>query len=356
MEDNLMSSLSNILNNRLPDSVITDDELERPFRNLIINGAMQVAQRGTSVTGITTSGYYTADRYQTVANSLGTWTQSVESDAPTGSGFRKSYKMLCTTTDAAPAGDDQIRIEQLIEGQNLQSIRKGTANAQQLTLQFWVKSNVTGTYTASLTDTDNSRSVSASYSVSSSGTWEKKTIVFPADTTGVLNNDNGTSIALRFWLGVGIDRSSGTLQTSWDSTVNANLAVGQTNLAAATNNYWQVTGVQLEVGAVATPFEFKPIEQDLRECQRYYEQSTDYSTIWVGNTTSGFGYHSSVTYSVRKRTAASSYTITRTGSSGFNTTDPVVNVGGTGEFDVFLTADATTRSFFQFTWKASAEL
>jgi hypothetical protein len=250
------------------------------FRNLIINGAMQVAQRATSTASIITSGYYTADRFATVLNSLGTWTQSVENDAPTGSGFAKSLKMLCTTADAAPAGDDQIRIEQLIEGQNLQAIRKGTANAQQLSLQFWVKSNVTGTYTASLTDTDNSRSVSASYSVASSGTWEKKTIVFPADTTGVLNNDNGTSIALRFWLGVGTDRSSGTLQTSWGSTVNANLAVGQTNLAAATNNYWQVTGVQLEVGAVATPFEFKPIEQELAECQRYFQVFST-NTGWV---------------------------------------------------------------------------
>jgi hypothetical protein len=93
MEDNLMSSLSNILNNRLPDSVITDDELERPFRNLIINGAMQVAQRGTSVTGITGVGYYTADRWYTGLSSLGTWTQTVENDAPTGSGFRKSVKI-----------------------------------------------------------------------------------------------------------------------------------------------------------------------------------------------------------------------------------------------------------------------
>jgi hypothetical protein len=239
------------------------------FRNLLINGAMQVAQRGTSATGITTSGYYTVDRWGISISSLGTWTQTVENDAPTGSGFAKSLKILCTTADATPAASDFLAIEQRIEGQNLQSIRKGTSSAQQLTLSFWVKSNVTGTYVLELRDVDNTRQVSAAYSVVSSNTWEKKTIVFPADTTGVLDNDNLESLRVNFWQGAGSDRTSGTLNTTWATSVNANRAVGQTNLAAATNNYWQVTGVQLEVGAVATPFEFKPFAQELIECQRY---------------------------------------------------------------------------------------
>jgi len=242
------------------------------FRNLIINGAMQVAQRETSVTGITGNGYYTADRWQTSISSLGTWTQSVENDAPTGSGFAKSLKMLCTTADAAPAAADNFRIETRIEGQNLQSICKGTANAQQLTLQFWVKSNVTNTFIVNVQDNDNSRNVAASYTINASDTWEKKTIVFPADTTGAFDNDNNLSLSLRFWLGVGTNYTSGTLQTTWGSGANANRAVGQTNLAAATNNYWQITGVQLEVGAVATPFEFKPFDAELRDCYRYFQK------------------------------------------------------------------------------------
>jgi hypothetical protein len=240
------------------------------FRNLIINGAMQVAQRGTSVTGITTTGYYTVDRWSASGANLGTFTQSVENDAPTGSGFRKSLKMLCTTADATPIAGGALNFRQLIEGQNLQAIRKGTSSAQQLTLSFWVKSNVTGTYIAELVDNDNTRAVSVAYTVNSSGTWEKKTITFPADTTGVLDNDNNNSFQVNWWLGAGTDRTSGTLQTSWGSRTEANIAVGQTNLAAATNNYWQVTGVQLEVGAVATPFEFKPIDTELAQCQRYY--------------------------------------------------------------------------------------
>jgi len=240
------------------------------FRNLIINGAMQVAQRGTSVTGITTQNYYTADRYQFFPSSMGTWTMSQESDGPTGSGFRNSAKVLCTTADAAPAATDTLTFRQFIEGQNLQLIRKGTSSAQQLTLSFWVKSNVTGTYILNLVDTDNTRSVSVAYTIASSGTWEKKTIVFPTDTTGAFDNDNNISLQVIWWLGAGSNFTSGTLNTTWASAVTANRAVGQTNLAAATNNYWQITGVQLEVGAVATPFEFKDYGTELLQCQRYY--------------------------------------------------------------------------------------
>jgi hypothetical protein len=240
--------------------------------NIIYNGAMQVAQRGTSTASITAAGYYTADRWILSIDSLGTWTQTVENDAPSGSGFRKSLKMLCTTADAAPSANDFCLIQQRFEGQDLQRIAKGTSSAQQLTLSFWVKSNVTGTYTLELRDNDNSRSVSASYAVSASATWEKKTVTFPADTTGAFDNDAERSLTVHFALAVGSTYSSGTLNTVWGSLTNANTAVGQTNLAAATNNYWQVTGVQLEVGPVATAFEFKSFGEELRECQRYYQK------------------------------------------------------------------------------------
>jgi hypothetical protein len=240
------------------------------FKNLVINGAMQVHQRGTSVTGVTANGYRTADRYDTAVSSLGTWTQSVENDAPTGSGFRKSLKMLCTTADASPAASDVIILAQRLEGQNLQQIAKGTSSAKQLTLSFWVKANVTGTYIAELFDADNTRQVSASYTISASATWEKKTITFPADTTGAFDNDNAGSLNIFWWLGSGTSYTSGTLNTSWASITNANRAVGQTNLAASTNNYWQITGVQLEVGSIATDYEFLPIDVELARCQRYY--------------------------------------------------------------------------------------
>ena len=242
-----------------------------PNRNLIINGAMQVAQRATSVASITTSGYNTADRYRVAIATLGTWTQSVENDAPTGSGFRKSLKMLCTTADASPAAGDEVSISQNIEGQNLQHIKKGTAAAEQLTISFWVKANVTGTYIVNIADVDNSREVSKSYTISSSATWEYKTITFPADTTGAFDNDNGLSLSLSFCLGAGSNYTSGTLQQTWAANTTANRFVGQTNVASATNNYWQITGIQLEVGDTATPFEFKKYANEFIDCQRYYQ-------------------------------------------------------------------------------------
>lgn len=245
-----------------------------PNRNLIYNGAMQIHQRGTSTAGITSAGYYTADRWNHDVTSLGTWTNSIENDAPTGSGLRKSLRVLCTTADAAPAAGDYTLVSQVLEGQDVQRIAKGTSSAQPLTLSFWVKSNVTGTYICNLYDIDNTRSVSASYTISASATWERKTITFPADTTGAFDNDNAASLYVFWWLGSGTTFNSGILNTTWTSATNANRAVGQTNLGAATNNYWQITGVQLETGSVATPFEFKNYGQELRECQRYYIRQT----------------------------------------------------------------------------------
>ena len=240
------------------------------FRNILDNGAMQISQRGTPTASITTAGIKTADRWNFNVSSLGTWTQSIENDAPTGSGLRKSLKMLCTTADASPAAADFAIIQQTLEGYNVQRIAKGTASAKTLTLSFWVKSNVTGTYNMYMQDLDNTRSFSTQYTVSVSGTWEKKTIIIPADATGVFDNDENGSANVSFVLGAGTNWTSGAVSASWRVLALANLAVGQTNLAAATSNYWQVTGVQLEVGSVATPFEFEPFETTLRKCQRYF--------------------------------------------------------------------------------------
>jgi hypothetical protein len=293
---------------------------------------MQVAQRATSVASITSSAYRTVDRFGHNVTTLGTWTMSQENDAPTGSGFRNSAKLLCTTADASPAAGDYSSIYQIIEGQNLQAIKKGTASAEQLTLSFWVKSNVTGTYIATVYDNDNTRSISRSYTINASGTWERKVITFSADTTGAFDNDNNGSLILEFVLGSGSDRNSGnvgTLQTTWGSYTAANYAAGQVNLASATNNYWQVTGVQLEVGDTATPFEFKPFEQGLRECQRYYQKSYNQgvfagatgteaqAVIWSSVTTGGYGSAIPVFLKVPMR-AAPTVTIYNpsTGASG----------------------------------------
>ena len=243
------------------------------FRNIIINGGMDIAQRGTSSTGITGGGYYTVDRFQTILASQGTWTQSQSTDVPTAQGFAKSLKMDCTTADASPSASDYLLILQKFEGQNLQYIKKGTSSAESLTLSFWVKSNKTGTYIAELYDNDNSRQISKSYTIDSASTWEKKTITYAGDTTGAFDNDNASSLQLTLWLGAGSTYSSGTLSTTWTAQTSADRAVGQVNLADSTSNEWYITGVQLEAGTTASDFEFLPFDVNLRRCQRYFVEN-----------------------------------------------------------------------------------
>ena len=248
-------------------------EVREPnFRNIIINGGMDLAQRGTSETGITSAGYHTVDRWKTDIGTAGTWTQSQSTDVPTGQGFTKSLKMDCTTANASLSAGSYLIINTRFEGQNLQYLKKGTSSAESLTFSFWVKSNKTGTYICELYDNDNTRQISQAYTVSSANTWEKKTLTYAGDTTGAFDNDNGSSLSLSFMLGAGSNSTSGTLQTSWGSYTQANRQVGQVNLADSTSNEWYITGVQLEAGTSASDFEFLPTDVTLRRCQRYYHQ------------------------------------------------------------------------------------
>jgi hypothetical protein len=245
----------------------------QPFRNIVINGDMQIAQRSTSVASISSgTTYHTLDRFRVDISSLGTFTMSQSTDVPSGYGFANSLKLDCTTADASPSAGDNLLIRQIFEGQNLQYLKKGTANAVSLTLSFWVKSTKTGTFIAELQDIDNSRTISKSYTISVSNTWEFKTVTFAGDTTGAFTNDNGESLRLNFWLGAGTDFTSGTLQTNWGSSANVtDRAVGQVNIADSTSNDFLITGVQLEAGTSATDFEFLPYDIDLGRCDRYYQ-------------------------------------------------------------------------------------
>ena len=241
------------------------------FKNLIINGDMSVAQRGIQ-TGVTTNTYGEPDRWLTALNTLGTWTISQDTDVPTGQGFANSLKLDCTTADASPAAGDRIFLTQRLEGQMLQSLKKGTSNAESTTVSFWVKSNVTGTYILELFDNDNTRQVSKTYTIDSASTWEKKTITFDGDTTGTLDNDNNASLYVQWWLGAGTNWTSGTASGSWATNTNANRAAGLTaNIGSDTaNNFW-ITGAQLEADTSASDFEFLPYDVNLQRCYRYYE-------------------------------------------------------------------------------------
>jgi hypothetical protein len=381
---------ANVTTAKLADANITTAKLAydpNPFRNIVINGDMQIAQRSTSVASITTTGYYTADRFQTAISNLGTWTQSQSTDVPTGQGFATSLKLDCTTADATPSPNDVLSLTQKFEGQNLQYLKKGTANAVSLTASFWVKSTKTGTFICELRDTDNNRTISKSYTVNVTNTWEKKTITFEGDTTGAFTNDNGNSLDLNFYLGSGTTYTSGTLQTTWDTRVNANRAVGQVNIADSTSNDFYLTGVQLEAGTTASDFEFLPIDVNLARCLRYFEKlyslttapadgATNYTSggaageaSWTCFTTNNIG--SGTKFKVEKRTTPT-VTLFRgaaTGTAGVpgyyndsdawaDATSPTVTVNDSVGFFIRSAVTSTRgRSYlFEGGWTASAEL
>ena len=251
-------------------------------RNLVINGAMQVAQRGTSFSGVTASAYH-LDRFQyNVNGTIGasTVTQNTVSDL---AGFTKSLKVDVTTADASLASSDRLTLRYAIEGQDLQQVAKGTSSAEQLTLSFYIKATKTGTQVVELFDHTNTRHCAKSVTINSSNTWEKKTITYPADTTGTLNNDNAISLSIFFGLASGTNFSSGTLATTWAAKDNTNRFVGQVNHFDSTDNNFEITGIQLEVGEQATPFEHRSYGEELTLCQRYYQDpklsSSNY--IWL---------------------------------------------------------------------------
>jgi len=250
-------------------------------RNLIINGAMQVAQRGTSAT---TFAYGTVDRFKPSQGSTSSLaiTQTQDTNAP--SGFSNSLKITVTTAETM-SGSKQLAVFHPIEAQNLQQLGYGTSEAQYITVSFYVKSSVTGVYCLSLYENDDNRNIGATYTINSANTWERKTVTFPPDTVGVIDNNNGAGLELYFFLSVGADRKT-TDNTSWATWSAARFGFGQVaDVGATTNATWQITGVQLEAGTEATPFEHRSFGDELLRCQRYYQETsnaTNYSMVGDG--------------------------------------------------------------------------
>lgn len=241
-------------------------------RNLIINGAMQVAQRGTSATGIgITVAYNTVDRWRFADsnNPTGRFTQTQSTDAPDGFGF--SHKFEVTTIDGAPSDTDMQYTDQFIEAQNLQLLKYGTSNAESVTLSFYVKSSVASTMGLRLQHEDGGGNYGASYTINAVNTWERKTITVPGNTSTAINNDTGRGLRISFALNVG-DDYKGSNSTAWG---NGSTFGAHTNTFVGTANAtWQVTGVQLEVGSLATDFEHLSFAEELALCMRYFQKFT----------------------------------------------------------------------------------
>ena len=238
-------------------------------RNMVINGAMNVAQRGTSSTGLgATDGYYTVDRFGfNFSSTAARLTMTQTADGP--SGFANCLKLDCTTADTSIAAAEYIQLHYRIEGQDLQQLKKGTSDAEKITVSFYVKGNASATYTCEIEDVDNNRYNSQEFSVTTS--WTKVTLTYNADTTGVLGNDNGQSMAINFWLHVGSNFTSGThTDNVWHTTATQRVGDNQTSFADSTDRTFFITGVQMEVGEQATPFEHRSFGEELALCQRYY--------------------------------------------------------------------------------------
>ena len=240
-------------------------------RNIIINGAMQVAQRGTSVTGVTSGGYKTCDRWTVSNTSQGTWTISQSSTAP--SDFANSLKFDCTTADGTTNASDQLGVDTRIEAKDLIQLNYGTSSAKTITLSFHVRSNKTGTYTFEAYAQDPNRGFSKTYTIDSADTWEKKEIIIPGDTSAStnFNDDAEIGIIFKWWLAAGSTFTGGTYTDNvWRANTNANrVSSSNVNLADSTDNEWYITGVQLEVGEQATPFEHRSFGEELNLCRRY---------------------------------------------------------------------------------------
>ena len=313
--------VANMVENQMPQANLADNI---NFRNIIINGDMSQAQRGTS---FTSASGYTLDRYTWTDDSTSVFTITQSTDVPSGQGFATSMKLDCTTANGSLGSTDQIRQVQKIEAQNLQYLRYGTSSAKSVTLSFWVKSNKTGIYCATLSQEDDSyASFTKEYTISSSDTWEKKTLTFDGDTGGVINNDNGAGIWLMFAFGAGSGRHITADQ--WNSSYGLSTS-NQVNLADSTSNELYLTGVQLEVGTSATDFEFLPFDVNLQRCQRYFYKIESTGTTSNNNITTGFTYGTSGVQSnvkmevLMRSTPSFSYDIGTNGLVLYNNSDSV---------------------------------
>lgn len=269
----------------------TNKYLLRPYNNCIINGAMNIAQRSTSVAGISSGDtLYSVDRWKFGLVSAGTWTQSQiaipASEQPAEDGARQAIRMLCTTANASPSAGSYAILYQIIEGFNAQQFAKGTVNAKPFALSFWVRANLTGTYVIELFDHTNGRRVSASYSITSSNVWQKVRLIFPADTTGAIANSTAAGLSVYCWLVAGTNYASSSLNTVWGTPAQTARATGQSNLAGTVNNFFDMTAVQLEPNSVCTPFETEDVQVTFARCLRYFQRH--YQPSMRGVCSSGF--------------------------------------------------------------------
>ncbi len=267
------------------------------FKNRIINGDMRINQRALGTVTVNTSAYNTVDRWQANQTSAGKYSVQQSSVVPTG--FTNS--ILCTSLSAYSVGSSDIFfIQQNIEGFNFADMSWGTASASPITLSFWVRSSLTGTFGGCLANSAHNRSYPFTYTISAANTWEQKSVTVAGDTTGTWVTDNGVGLQVIFGLGGGSTRSgtAGSWQASTFYT-----ATGATSVVGTNGATFYITGVQLEKGSTATSFDYRPYGTELALCQRYYEvaQVPSSTSLWVGALGYASAYYVYWPFKVTKR-------------------------------------------------------
>ena len=240
-------------------------------RNMIINGAMQVAQRGNQ-TG-TTEGF-ACDRFNFVdSNTSGVFDLQQSSTSPDG--FSKSTRAVVTTAQSSLSSNSVAYFRYKFEGQDLQRLQYGTSSAKKFTISYYIRSSVTGTFTLSLYHNDANRMNIQTFTINSANTWEKKTHTFVGDTVSGFDNDTAVSLSLHWVMASGTDFKSGSITpNTWNTYASTSFAQGTTgNILSATSNEFLLTGVQMEIGEQATEFEHRSFNEELALCQRYYTKS-----------------------------------------------------------------------------------
>ena len=319
------------------------------LRNRIINGAMVIDQRnaGAVVTVASGATNYIADRFAFTNNASNSVTIQQVTDAPADF----SYSSKVTIGSANTLGSTQyIDLFHNVEGYNFADMAWGTVSAKTITVSFWVKSSVSGTHGGMVINNANNRTFAFTYTISAANTWEYETVTIPGDVTGTWNTTNLRGVGLFFTMG------SGATYLTSPNVWTAGVFLAPTtavNLAAVAGATWQITGVQLEVGSVATPFERRLYGNELALCQRYYEIGNNWQ-LFSGYVVNGDTYYNPVRFSVTKR-ANPTVTTTVVAASRFpsSITTPSVNVDG---FYGQASANITGTGYYQYTWTASAEL
>ena len=243
-------------------------------RNMVINGAMNIAQRATSATGVggTNEEYPTIDRFNFTTTSAGRFTMTQTADGPTG--FANCMKLDCTTADTSISASEALILQTKFEGQDVQQLMYGSSSAQPVTVSFYVKGNANATYTLEWRNEEDGRNIGKTFNVTTD--WTRVIITFTGDTGGsAVDDDNTHAFTLGIWLHGGTTFSGGTFaENTWHATNNLRIGDGQTSFFDSTDRTFFLTGVQLEVGSQATPFEHRSFGEELQLCQRYYTRES----------------------------------------------------------------------------------